>query len=183
MDGVNAIEAAHRNASLLPEPHKSEVRALLREWVAVRLDMDQYYNQPEGLQALDKRVQSLKQALWSHAEALATADRSSEVYALATASLNEAFAVHNKRVILGAQDRIPLAVWLVLMFVTVNTMLGVGFQFGLTGRRSVIANAMLACTFSLVMTLIFDIDQPGKGVVSVSQQPMHDLNERIREQR
>src|SRR5690348_1411239 len=31
-DGVNAIESAYRNASLLPEPHKSEIRKLLREY-------------------------------------------------------------------------------------------------------------------------------------------------------
>src|ERR1044072_827167 len=32
IEGVNAIETAHRNAGLLPEPQKSETRRLLREY-------------------------------------------------------------------------------------------------------------------------------------------------------
>lgn len=180
IDGVNAIETAYRNASLLPEPHKSETRKLLREYVAIRLEMPKYFGDPEQLQKLDARVRSLQQSIWSHAEALANADRSSEIYALFTSSLNDVFQIHNKRVILGAQHRIPFPLWVVLMFVTVNTMFGVGFQFGLVGRRSVIANVMLALTFALVIALIFDFDQPGKGFIDVNQQPMYELHERMR---
>ena len=61
-------------------------------------------------------------------------------------------------------------------------MLGVGFHFGLAGTRSPIANLMLAFTFSLMMTLIFDLEQPGKGLIDVSQQPMDDLYDRLRTQ-
>src|SRR3954470_11707930 len=39
IDGVNAIETAYRNASLLPEPHPAEIQRLLREYVEIRLDM------------------------------------------------------------------------------------------------------------------------------------------------
>jgi hypothetical protein len=38
---------------------------------------------------------------------------------------------------------------------------------------------MLALTFALVISLIFDPDQPGKGWVGVNQQPMLDLLERL----
>ena len=68
------------------------------------------------------------------------------------------------------------------MVVTTITSFGVGFQFGLVGRRSVVANLVLALTFALVMTIIFDLDQPGKGWIDVSQQPMYELNERLHAQ-
>jgi ABC-type multidrug transport system fused ATPase/permease subunit len=179
IDGVNAIETAYRNASLVPEPHKSEVRKLLRDYVTVRLEMPQHLGNLEQLGKLEVRVRALQAAIWSHAEALADADRSSEIYSLLTSSLNEVFQLYNKRIILGAQHRIPVLVWIILMFVTVITMFGVGFQFGLVGRRSVIANLMLACTFALVMTITFDLDQPGKGLIDVDQKPMHELHERM----
>jgi hypothetical protein len=182
IDGVNAIETAFRNAALLPEPHKSEVRKVLREYTSIRLDMPKLYGDPEQLRQLDTRVRALQQSLWSHAEALAKEDRSSEIYALFTSSLNEVIQIHNKRVIIGAQYRISLVVWIVLMIVTVITMLGVGFQFGLAGNRSLIANLMLVFTFALMMTLIFDLEQPGKGLIDVNQQPMYDLYERLRAQ-
>jgi hypothetical protein len=179
IDGVNAIETAYRNALLIPEPHRSEVRRLLREYVEIRLDMPKYYDEPERLAELDARVRTVQRALWSHAEALAREDRNSEIYALFTASLNEVFKVHNKRVILGAKQRIPLMVWAVLMVVTIITMFGVGFQFGLAATRSWIADLMLALTFASVMTIIFDLDQAGRGLINVDQQPMYELNERM----
>jgi hypothetical protein len=182
IDGVNAIEAAYRDASLLPEPHKSESRKLLRRHVAIRLEMHHLYGKPEEWREVDTRDRAIQQALWSHAEALAKEDRSSEIYALFAASLNEVLQIHNKRVIIGAQHRIPLPVWAVLAIVTVISMLGVGFQFGLAGNRSLLANLMLSLTFALVMTLTFDLDQPGKGVIGVSQMPMYDLHERLRAQ-
>ena len=182
IDGVNAIETAFRNAGLLPEPHKKESRKLLREYVEMRLAMPKLFGDPARLQKLDARIRSLQQSLWSHAETLANDDRSSEIYALFASSLNEVFQIHTKRVIIGAQQRIPFFVWVVLMIVTTISMLGVGFQFGLAGNRSPTANVMLALTFALVLTLIFDLEQPGKGLIDVNQQPMYDLYERLRTQ-
>jgi len=179
IDGVNAIETAYRNAALLPDPHRSECRQLLRDYVDVRIKMPDLFGDPEHLKVLDTEVRKLQKSLWSHAEALAREDRSSEVYALFTSSLNEVDQLYNKRIIMGAQHRIPFLVWVVLFVVTIITMLGVGFQFGLAGSRSLIANLMLALTFSMVISLIFDLDQPGKGWVNVNQQPMSDLKERL----
>lgn len=179
IDGVNAIESAFRNALLLPEPHNSETRKLLREYVAVRLEMPKLYGSPDQLRKMDAQVRGLQKSLWAHSEALAKQDRSSEIYALFTASLGEVMQIYNKRIILGAQYRIPLLLWVVLIVVTIITMFGVGFQFGLAGNRSIIANLTLVLTFALVLTLIFDLDQPGKGFIDVSQQPMYDLYERM----
>jgi hypothetical protein len=179
IDGVNAIETAYRNAALVPEPHHSEVQRLLREYVAIRLEMPNYYDKPDQLRELDARVRVIQAELWSHAVVLAKEDRNSEIYALFTSSLNEVFQIHNKRVILGAQYRIPFMIWAVLIIVTIINMLGVGFHFGLSGRRSVIAIALLVLTYALVMTIIFDLDQPGRGMIEVRQQPMYELNERL----
>lgn len=179
ISGVNAIETAYRDAGLLPEPHREETRKLLREYVEIRIQMPDYYSQPEKLAEFDSRIASLKESLWSHAEELAAQDRSSEIYALYTSSLNAVFEAHNKSVILGAVYRIPLMVWVVLLLVTVITTLGVGFQFGLVGARSPMASLTLTLTFALVMSIIFDIDEPGKGLISVNQQPLHQLRERM----
>ena len=180
MDGVNAIESAYRNAGLLPDPHPGQVRTLLREYVEIRLEMPRLYHDPDRLRELDSRVRALQQSLWSHAEALVATDRNSETYSLFASSLNEVFQVHNKRVILGAQFRIPFLVWAVLIIVTMVSMFGVGFQFGLAGNRSLIASVVLGLTFALVMVIIFDLDQSGRGVINVNQQPMYELRDRMR---
>ena len=180
IEGVNAIESAYRNATLLPEPHRSETRKLLRDWTEARLDMHAAYSSPEEMAKLESRVRPIQDALWTHAETLAGQDRNSEVYAMFASSLNDVLKIHNKRVILGAVYRIPLMVWVVLIVATMLSTFGVGFHFGLAGTRSPAANLTLALTFALVMTIIFDIDEPGKGVISVNQRPMYDLFERMK---
>ena len=179
IDGVNAIETAYRNALLLPDPHAAEVRALLRQYVEIRLEMPKLYHDAERLRELDGRVRMLMRSLFAHAEALAKSDRNSEVYAMFTSSLNEVFQIHNKRIILGGQFRIPILIWVVLFIETIVTMFGVGFQFGLVGNRSWVSNALLALTFALVMVVIFELDQAGRGLINVSSQPMYDLHERM----
>src|SRR5689334_8293626 len=41
IEGVNAIESAHRIAGLVPEPHASETRRLLGDYVRLRIAMPQ----------------------------------------------------------------------------------------------------------------------------------------------
>src|SRR5215203_2247993 len=49
IDGVNAIETSFRNAGLVPEPHRSESRKLLVEYVETRLDLPKVFGVPEKL--------------------------------------------------------------------------------------------------------------------------------------
>jgi hypothetical protein len=179
IDSVNAIESAYLVAGLVPEPHRTETRTLLREYITLRIEMPKAFRNPEELARLDVKARALQDSLWSHAEALAAVDRSSEVYSLYTSSLNEIFRVYNRGNILGSQHRIPLLVWAVLALVTVIAMISVGFQFGLSGNRSIIADLTLALTFALVMSVIFDLDQPEKGMIGVSERPMMELSERM----
>lgn len=65
------------------------------------------------------------------------------------------------------------------MFVTVLAMSAVGYQFGMTGGRSILISLLLALTFSSVSYLIADIDGSFKGVVRVSQRPMIELQKKI----
>jgi hypothetical protein len=179
IDGVNAIETGYRAAGLVPEPHKSETRRLLREYLHVRIEMPAAFGSPDQLKKLEAEARDLQDVLWSHAEALAAMDRNSDVYSLFSSSLNEVFQIYNKRIILGAQHRIPLVVWVVLILVTIISMIGMGFTFGLTGSRSIVADLTLVLTFAMVMSVIFDLDQPGKGLIDVSQRPMVELYERL----
>jgi hypothetical protein len=54
-----------------------------------------------------------------------------------------------------------------------------GFQFGITGKRSFPSQFALVLTFALVIQLIYDLDSPGKGYIHLNQQPMIDLYQSI----
>jgi hypothetical protein len=55
----------------------------------------------------------------------------------------------------------------------------VGYQFGITGGRSLVISVLLALTFSAVICLIADIDRSLGGAIRVSQLPMIELQKKI----
>ena len=72
-------------------------------------------------------------------------------------------------------------IWTVLIALTVLSMGGVGFQFGILGRYSVAVNLILAVSFSLVVHLIADLDRSTTGMLKVSQEPLTELQKKLAE--
>jgi hypothetical protein len=175
LDEVNAIGTAYLRAGLLPEPQRSESRRLLGEYTDLRANIGAARDNPELLQPMIERAEAIQAGLWQQATALAAADRSSQIDALFIGALNEVFDLHTKRVVFALEYRIPGIVWLVLASGSFLAMVTVGFQFGLSGHRSIFASLAIALTFSIILALIGDLDRPAQSLLSVSQQPMIDL--------
>jgi ABC-type nitrate/sulfonate/bicarbonate transport system substrate-binding protein len=181
LDDVTAIQTAYLRANLIPEPQRTTVRSLLRDYVQARAGIVYAYGQPETLDLVQQRAKVSQELMWSHVEALAEEQGETKVYVLFTRSLNDVFNLHTKRVVLGAYYRIPPAMWLALIFASGVAMFAVGFQFGISGNQRIhAAQLALAITFALVMVLAFDLDRAGDGLVAVNQQPMIDLYQSMR---
>jgi len=173
---VTAIQTAYLRANLLPEPHKTTVRSLLRDYVHMRVGMVYAYEFPDRLQSVQRRAAALQALMWSHVESLTKSDSNTRVQLLFASAMNDVFSLHTKRVVLGAYYQIPVFVWISLLFASTVAMFAVGYQFGATGgRRIMVANFALSVTFALVMLLAIDLDRAGEGLISVNQQPMIDL--------
>ena len=181
LDDVTAIQTAYLRASLIPEPQRTTVRSLLRDYVQARAGIVYAYGQPDTLRLVQERAEVLQDLMWSHVETLAGEERGARIHVLFTQALNDVFNLHTKRVVLGAYYRIPSAMWLALIFASGVAMFAVGFQFGIGGTRRIhTANLALAVTFAMVMMLAFDLDRPGEGLMAVNQQPMIDLYQSMR---
>lgn len=170
LDESNAIGTAYLRASLLDDPPREEVRSLLREYVNVRLqgaagdDLDH---------ALEESVR-IHEALWQAVSAAAVA-RPDTNTALVLESINEVIDMHQKRVTAGLRNRIPGTVWLALLLISALTMLTLGTQIGLSGKRRWAALIPLALAFAVLVALVVDLDRPQKGLITVSQQAMVEL--------
>ena len=173
---VNAIMTAWRRAELLPEPHRTESMALLDRYVDLRVEVAR---DPSRIPAAVAEAESLQNRLWSHAVALARADMNSDIGALYAEALNELIEVQTTRTTVALQYRIPQPIWVLLIVLTVMCMGGVGYQFGMVGRSSLLLNLFLAVAFSAVITLIAQLDRPTEGVLQVNQKPMLDLQRRM----
>jgi hypothetical protein len=175
LEESNAIGTANLRAGLLPEPHRSQIHKLFREYVDVRLAAVQ----PGVTEEAIARSTELHRSLWSQASDVATLDNRSILTGLFVQSLNEVIDLHAKRVMLGLRNRIPSLVWLVLYFMAFVSMAALGYQEGLSGSRRSLAVLALALTFSSVMLLIADLDRPQEGLLRVSQRAMIDLRESL----
>jgi hypothetical protein len=180
LDEVNAIGTAVLRADLLPEPHATESRGLLKAYVDIRV--------AQGLQLKDIATaiadsEALKRELWSHAIQLAKADLNSHIGALFVESLNSVIDLHTSRITVALQYHIPLRIWMGLLSVTVLAMIAVGYQFGLTGRKNIVIALVLALAFAAVVLLIADLDRATQGALQVSQEPMLKLQEALNKQR
>jgi len=175
IEEANAIGTTYLRAGLLPEPHRSDVRSLLREYVDVRLEAVQ----PGKLSQSIGRSEELHARLWAHAIAVGEKNPGSIVVGLFIASLNEVIDLHAKRLALGVRNRIPGTIWAALSFVAIIGTSVMGYHAGLAGSGRSLALLALVLAFSAVVTLIADLDRPQEGLLRVSQQTMIDLQKTL----
>jgi hypothetical protein len=176
LEESNAIGTANLRAGLLPEPNRSQIRKLFREYVDVRLEA----TNPGAVEGAISKSSELHRALWSQATEVAAQDNRSILTGIFVQSLNEVIDLHAKRVMFGLHNRIPELVWIVLYFMAIVSMTALGYQEGLSGSRRSLAVLALAFTFSAVMLLIADLDRPQEGLLRVSQRAMLDLRESLK---
>ena len=72
-------------------------------------------------------------------------------------------------------NRIPLTIWMTLYLMAALSMIIMGFQAGLTERRSPVATITLAVAFSAVIILITDLDRPIMSFFEINKQLLVDL--------
>lgn len=173
----NAIGTTYLRAGLLPEESVTSIRALLEQYTDARIEV----TKTKDVDVLMARSEELHEKLWREGERVGKQHPNSIVVGLFLESLNETIDVHAERVLIAVRNRLPLAIWVALLFVTVITMGGVGYHEGLSKSQRSPAILVLVLSFSLIMTLIADLDRPQDGYLRVSQEAMLELQKMIQQ--
>ena len=87
--------------------------------------------------------------------------------------------LHETRVTVGVYGRVPETVVFLLLFGSMLTLGMVGYNAGLSLRRSPLSALVLIFVLGAVITLVVDLDRPQDGFLKVNQQPLIDLKEQI----
>jgi hypothetical protein len=173
---ANSIGTTYLRAGYLPEPASSEIRDLIREYVPLRIVTTDDLAEVRVRIARSVEIQT---KLWSITEGLARATPESDVLALFIDSLNETIDLHETRVTAGLLARVPETILILLLLGSMLTLGMVGYNAGLTRRRSPLTAVVLIVVLVAVITLVVDLDRPREGFLRVSQQPLIDLQEQI----
>lgn len=174
LEEVNALDDAYLRADLMEEPHRSAMRDILQKYVAMRIEEARTHKLTQDI----ARPEEMQKEMWNHASALGRGEPSSEMKALFVQSINGVIEAYTERLDL-ARHRIPVTIWLALYLMTIAAMASVGYQSGVSGPRRSPAILALALTFCVAIALIADLDRPLQGLLTVSQQAMVDLQQKM----
>jgi hypothetical protein len=170
LEEANSIGTAYLRADLIDKQYGIEVKRLLREYVDVRLeaasggDIDT---------AIEKSVE-IHNLLWAQVSAAAVKSPGTNT-SLMIQAINAVIDIHEKRLTGSLYNRIPISVWLALAAITALTMIAMGTQVGLSGKRRLLAVIPLSLAFAVLVTLVVDLNRPQKGLITVGQQSMVTL--------
>ena len=175
LDEANAIGTTYLRTAMLPEK-RDEIRDLLRSYVDTRLRAVQTGRVTEEI----LRSEDIQNQLWSAATAVGLQHGDSIVVGLFVQSLNEVIDLHAKRVTAALRNRIPGAIWVVLLTIATLSLAAMGYHQGLVGTTRSLTILVVAVTFSAVIALIADLDRPQEGSLTVSQQALIDLRQSMK---
>jgi len=147
---VNAIGTTWLRAGLLPEPYRSDIRGLLKEYVDLRSDA--VPAQWKELEQAMRRSDALQDQLWARAAEIGRSETGSIAVGLFVQSLNEMIDLHLERVKVGVRDRIPAAIWVALYVLAMLAMGMAGVQLGMSGKNFALIELALALSFSVKIT-------------------------------
>jgi len=165
-------------AEFLHETDRLEARRLIRQYIEGRIQIEVLARQRNiaEIQALVKQSERIQSRLWQLAVAneQKTDEPGSQLQerqhfiGLVTGLID----IHEQRLQAALMNRISGVIWAVLYLTSLISMLIMGFQAGLTSRRSPIATYSLAIAFSVVMMLITDLDRPFMSLFKVDNRIM-----------
>jgi hypothetical protein len=173
IEEANALGTAWLRTDLIPEPMRSQARAVLKEYTQVRLDVARE-GSPEAVKTGIARSEALQGPLWSAAVAAAAAVPSPTT-ALFVSAVNEVIDTHGRRVGRAVRNPTPPVILATLYAVSFLVVIAFGFSRGLGGDRNPTATALMALILAVVLNLILDLDRPSGGYLRVSQEAMQDV--------
>jgi hypothetical protein len=177
---VSTIGDAYYHADLLPEPARSEVRGLLIQYIDTREDLYQSNLDEEAVRRKILESRRLGREIWSRAAAVAKQQPQSIPVGLLLQSLSAGSAMNAKRVA-SLTPSLPAEMLIALALATMVAMGWVGVGIGLGPRRSLGMPVILALLFGFIIAIIFDLDQPRRGVVRVSERALNELKQTLQQ--
>ena len=171
LDEANAIGTTWLRADFMPAAERDAARALLREYVNIRLEAAD-----TGLvEGAMKRSEEIHTALWALASRAMNDEPRSVAAGLFVETLNDTIDLHAKRVTIALRTRIPPTIWYALYAIAFFAFGTMGYHAGLSTAPRSFATLAVAIIFSAVIWLIADLDTAQDGTLRISQQVMIDL--------
>ncbi len=172
---ANAIGTEYVRAQLLPAADAAKVQALLKQYLGERILF--YEVRDWGrLDKINSDTAQLQNEMWS-VVAAAAQSQPTPISALAVAGMND---VLNRQGYTQAAwwNRIPKAAWTLMGAIAICCNLLIGMPAGEVKTR--IPLLVLPVVLAIAFMLLADLDSPRGGIIRVSPQNLHSLQDSLR---
>jgi hypothetical protein len=113
--------------------------------------------------------------MWTTHAAVARSGHSPDLMSTLGGALTDLVSVGETRVVAGLYARVPETILLLLLIGSALSLGMVGYNAGLTGKRSILSAAVMVVALGVVLTIVVDLDRPQEGLITVSQQALLDV--------
>lgn len=177
IDEANAINGTFANSDFLQEPHRTTIQDTLVDYAELRARFDEFEGSNSKLDEFIVRSEELHEILLDEGTAAVT-DDPSPITATYVNSLSELIDIHNLRTD-ARWNRNPVPVFVTLFLLSLAAMVLVGYRRGLSSTTALPSAILIIFTYTLVFTVVIDLDRHTDGIFSVSQQPVVEVRDKL----
>ncbi len=172
VDDSNAIGDFYTCASLLDEPERGQLQGVVRRYLERRLAIARAHPDNAALTRELKGVSTMHREM----EALVheAVIRRTPVTIPLVNTLNALTSNHAAR-LAAIRHRLPTSIVALLALASIFSTLLIGMQQGAGGERHLVATVAFIVLVGMVVWVTLDLNQPGRGAITVSQEPLERL--------
>ena len=171
----NAIGDFYTCATLLEEPVRSKLQDIIRRYAQLKVDAVKSIKLGVAGEAQEKILQQFVRMHGQMTRLVAQAIAQKTLVAIPlTNTLNNLTSNHAAR-LHAYRDRLPWSVVVLLFLGSAVCMVLIGQQQGKAGKAHLIGTLTFIFLVTLVVYVTLDLNQPGSGLITVSQEPFERL--------
>jgi hypothetical protein len=165
---ANAISTAFLRADLAAEPGRTELKQALLDYARTRsMDQGRRHSRKRFHEHIQKSLQA-QSKLWPITDKIVKLNQPDSIVTfLLVDAINQVIDAHATR-LAAINDKLPIGVILMLIFIAASSLAVAGFNSGISGRL----NRWRMTTFALVLVgvllVINDFDHPVDGFIRVN---------------
>jgi hypothetical protein len=176
---ANALGTAFLRSNLVDEPGRTALKRALLEYAHTRVFETGVVLTSEDEQRLIQVSKQKLARLWPVAEkAVNRRDPPGPIEVSLVAAINDTIDIHTTRVA-GAVDKLPRAVFWMLILITAASLAIAGFNAGISGQMSRWRMTTFVVILAGVLLVIIDFDRAGDGLIRVSQATVYNVIEEM----
>ena len=168
---ANAIGTAYLRADFLADPHRSNLRAALKEYTEHRIRATSG-TRGTADPGIVSEVAALHARIWDAAKE-GVRDRP-ELLVVVVPAINDLIDLHSLRVA-AAVKHIPYAVLGLLLACSAISVAVIGYGCGTEGRRRTLMTVPLAIIIAAALWVTYDLDHPRRGLLRLDDAPLEAL--------